>query len=449
MHNSKAACFKAVIFVIVFIIINYALIFVFVPKGSNTRMTMREMFSQKDSIDVAFIGASLSVRDINPYIMDKELGVKTFDYAFSSQMFIGTYYSLKELFNYQKPKLLVLTAEQTNFTNKAEKPLVFLSTAPYMKSLFNGVQYYFASSAQDGSYLDRLFPWRGYHVASMQDLLKNIYGKLDASYTYYPQSWQVEAFANNKSGYIGKGSVKVDPSDPKGTISYDNLKSSHDNRNIDGIQPKNVEYLKKISELCKLNDCKLILLTPPAPVYEVLRVKNYFEFDKEISKISKNLNIEYYDYNLINPELFKQKEDYFSDSEHLNSKGAEAFSESLATFLKLREKGEDMNSYFYTPEEYNASIDYVATTWFNFTKNGSKVTLTADSIHGTKVTPEYQFVLTDLDAETEQIMRDYDKNPTIVFDSAAYKKYKIRVNARIASSNNNDSLRYYEETISK
>lgn len=453
MHNSKAVWFKAVIFVMVFIMINYALTFAFVPKGNNTRMTMLEMYSQKENMDVAFVGASLSERDINPYIMNKELGIKTFDYAFPSQMFVGTYYSLKELFNYQKPKLMVLTAEQTNFTAKGEKPLVYLSTAPYMKSFFNEIQYYFASSAQDGSYLDRLFPWRGYHVDSMQNLLKNIYGKLNPAYTQYPETGQVEAFENNKSGYIGKGAVKVNPSDSKGTLNYDNVKGSHDNRNIGDIKEINVEYLKKISELCKVNNCKLILLIPPAPVYQVLRVKNYFDFDNEISKIAKNLNIEYYDYNLIKPELFKQKEDYFSDGEHLNSQGAEAFSTSLANFLKLREKGEDMKKYFYKPEEYNASEKYVSITWFNFTKNGNKVTLTADSIHGSDVVPEYQFVLTDLETGKQEIIRDYNKNPTVVFDSTGHKKYKIRVNARLAGSNANtnanDSVRYYEEAISK
>lgn len=449
MHNSKAVWFKAVIFVIIFIMMNYAFTFAFMPKGNHTRMTMREMYSQKENMDVAFVGASLSERDINPYIMDKELGVKTFDYAFPSQMFVGTYYSLKELFDYQKPKLVVLTAEQTNFTTKGEKPLVYISTAPYMKSFFNEVQYYFASSAHDGSYLDRMFPWRGYHVDSMQNLIKNIYGKLDPTYINYPQNGQVEALANNKSGYIGKGAVKVNPSDSKGTINYDNVKGSHDNRNISDIQKTDVEYLKKISDLCKANNCKLILLTPPAPVYQVLRVKNYFDFDNQIAKIAKNLNIEYYDYNLIKPELFNSKEDYFSDGEHLNSKGAEAFSESLANFLKLRQKGEDMNKYFYKPKEYNAAENYVSITWFNVSKKGSKVTLTADSIHGTKVTPEYQFVLTDLETGKEQIIRDYDKNPTFVLDSTAYKKYKIRVNARVAGSNNNDSVRYYEEAISK
>ncbi|BCZ45878.1 hypothetical protein psyc5s11_19450 [Clostridium gelidum] len=449
MHNSKAVWFRAIIFVILFIMINYALTFIFVPKGNYTRMTMREMYSQKENMDVVFAGASLSQRDTYPYIMDKELGYKTFDYAFSSQMFIGTYYSLKELFDYQKPKLIILTTEQNNFTAKQEKPLVYLSVAPYMKSLFNMAQYYFNSSAQDGLYLDRLFPWRGYDVKSPQEAVKNFDGKLDDSYINYPEPGQVEAFSNNKSGYIGRGAVKTNPNNSKGYIDYDNLKISFENINIKDIQEKNVGYLKKISELCKANDCKLILLTPPLPVFEVQRVKNYFEFNKEIAKIAKDLNIEYYDYNLIKPQLFMLKGDYFSDKEHLNIKGAEAFSKSLTSFLKLREKGDDLNKYFYTPEEYYATINFVSATWFNSLKSGSKLKLTADSCHGTKVVPEYQFVLTDMDTGKKHIIRDYDVNPTFTFDASAYKKYKIRVNARVSGANNDDLTRYHEEEISK
>lgn len=214
MRNFKYKWFSGIIFIMVFIILSYGLAFVLVPKGNYSRMTMREMYSEKKDFDVVFAGASLSQRDINPYIMDKELGENTFNYAFSQQMFVGTYYSLKELFSYHKPKLIVLTVDPDNFTSKEEKPIVFLSVSLYMKSFLNKLEYYFASS-QDGSYLDRLFPWRGYDVKSPLDVVNNIYGKFDSFYTDYPKPGQVEAMENNKSGYVGKGFNKVDPSDQK------------------------------------------------------------------------------------------------------------------------------------------------------------------------------------------------------------------------------------------
>lgn len=448
MHNSKAEWFRATIFLMVFIIINYALTFIFVPKGDISRMAMREMYSETTNIDVVFAGASLSQRDINPYIMDQELGCNTFDYAFSQQLYIGSYYSLKELFNYHKPKLIVLTTDPNIYTMKEEKPLVYLSVEQYMTSLLYKIQYYFGS-AQDGSYLDRLFAWRGYHVDSVQDVIKNSSEKLNSSYINYPEPGQVEAFSKQKNGYIGKGAIKVETNDSSGILNYDNLKISYDSRGINDIQEKNIEYLKKISELCKINNCKLILLNPPTPMFEVLRIKNYFEFDNEIEKIAKDLGIEYYNYNLIKPELFMLQGDYFADKEHLNSTGQEVFSKSLANFLKLRQNGEDMSKYFYTSDEYYASINYVALTCFNWTKNDNSITLTANSFQGSKVVPEYQFVLTDTETGQQHIIRDYDKNPNFVFDSTPYKKFKIRVNARVSGSNDNEAIRYYEEEIAK
>lgn len=448
MHNSRYAWLRAIIFVAAFFIISYALTFTLVPKGNYTRMTMREMYSQTENIDVAFAGASLSERDINPYIMDKELGCNTFDYAFPQQLYNGTYYSLKELFNYHKPKLIVLTTDQTNFIVKEEKALVYISVAPNMKSFFNRIQYYFGS-AEDGSYLNRLFFWRGYHVGSMQDLVKNINGRLDPSYINYPEPGQVEALKNNKNGYVGKGCTKVDPSSPKGIFTYDNLKSSYENRKVDGIQKKDVEYLKKISELCKANNCELILLSPPYPTFQVLRIKNYFEFENEIAKIAKDLNIEYYNYNLIKPELFKLKGEYFSDISHFNNNGAEVFSKSLANFLKLRQNGDDMNKYFYTPKEYYRTVNYIALTWFDFTKDNNEITLVAKSIYGPEVVPEYQYILKDLETNKQYIIREYSKNPTFVFNPSSYKKYKIQVNTRVYGANNDEFTRHYEEEISK
>lgn len=450
MHNSKAAWSRAIIFIMVFILINFGLTFVLFPQGNFSRMTLREMYSQPGKIDIAFAGASLTQRGIDPYIMDKELDYNTFDYAFSAQVYTGTYYSLKELFKYHKPKLIVLTTDSLSYTTKEEKTMAYISTSQYMKSLTNNIQYYFGS-AQDGSYLDRLFVWRGDHVKSIQEAINNVNEKLKPAYVNYPEPGQVDSLATHKSGYIGKGFTKIDPSDPKeGTINYDKIgKATYDSDNISDIQEKDVEYLKKINELCKTNNCELILLNTPAPAFSILGTKNYFEFDNEIAKISKELNIEYYNYNLIKPDLFKSQGDYFSDHEHLNGKGAEAFSKSLATFLKLRQKGEDLSKYFYTPEEYCASINYVTNTWFNWSKNDNEITLTADSLHGTNVTPEYQFVLTDLENGQKHVIRDYNTNPKFTFDSLSYKKYKIRVNARVSGSNDDKLTRYYEEDILK
>lgn len=450
MRSSKKAWCRAIIFTLVFITANYALTFVLVPKGDISRMVIREMYSETKNFDIVFAGASLSQRDIDPYIIDKELNCNSFDYSFSQQQFSGTYYSLKELFKYHKPKMIVVSMDPSNFTTPEEQPISYYSVALYMKSFLNKVQFYFGS-AKEGSALDKLFVWQGYHVKTINEAISNVYEKLEPSYINYPEPGQVEAFSTRKDGYIGKGALKFDYNDPKNLINYDTLGKFNHNTvyNISDIQKNNVEYLRKISELCKKNNCELILLTTPFTKYEVLRVKNYFEFDDEVAKIAKKLGIVYYNYNLIKPQFFNPQDDYFIDYIHFNSKGKEAFSESLANFLKLRDEGKDMSEYFCKTEEYYASVNYVTNTWFTYTKNDNSITLVGDSFHGSNVVPEYQFVLTDLESGENHIIRDYDTNPSFVFDSKSYKKYKVRVNARAAGCTSDELTRHYEEDIVK
>lgn len=446
MHNFKLVFFKVIIFCLIFFIISYGLSFALVPKGNYSRMILNEMHADKNNLDLVFIGASLSERDIDPYIVSDKLKLKAFDYGFSQQSFIGTYYALKELFDYQKPKTVVLTMDEDTAQDIDEKSLVYISVAPYMKSFFNKAEYYFASSS-DGSYLDRIFPWRGYVVKNMLDLINNVKGKLDKSYEDYPRSGDIDAVKNNKNGYVGNGYVRFDPNDKDGKLGYDNIKLYSYKMKVSEIPDKNIYYLKKMAELCKENNSKLILISPPMPTFKVLRVTNYFDFDDNVAKAAKDLGIEYYNFNLIKPSIFKSENDYFADSDHLNSKGAAVFSNSLSEFLKKDENGEDLSKYFYDKKDYLESIKYISTAWFNWNKDGDNISFKANGFYGSSVTPLYQYVLTDTDTGKETVIRDYSTDPNFEFNPAGHSKYKIRLNAKVKGSADNDNIRYYEETI--
>ena len=447
MHNSKAAWFRGIIFIIIFILINNFLIFTLCPQGNYSRNTIREMYSEKENFDVVFAGSSYAIKGINPYIMDEELGVNTFDYSFSAQIYIGTYYSLKELFKYHKPKMIVLNTDLESYTRKKEYEMAYIPTVLYMKPSFNKVEFYLNSAAQDGSYLDRLFLWPAYHVKSLKEVISNIKGKLDPKYINYPKQDQLDEYKDKKDGYIGKGFVKVDESNPKNVLNDNTLgKMTPKATDLNNIQENNVEYFKKIVDLCNENNTELVLLHTPLPTYRILNEKNYFEFDKEISRIASENGVDYYNYNLIKPEWFKSKTEYFQDYAHLNSLGSEVFSKSFAEFLKLRSSGEDMSKYFYTPEEYLNTINYINNTWFTWKKNNDNITLIADSLYGNNVEPEYQFILIDSQTGKREVIRDYDVSPKVTLKKPSLSKYKIRVNAREVGSNN-EFTRYYEENF--
>ncbi|NFS28573.1 hypothetical protein FDF12_07585 [Clostridium botulinum] len=450
MHNSKIAWFRAIMFLVVFVLINNLIVFIICPKGNYSRNILKEMYATDKNIDIVFAGSSYTMKAINPYIMDKKLECNTFDYSFASQIYIGTYYSLKELFKYHKPKLVVVTTDIYSYEAKEEKVMAYIPVVMYFKSLLPKLEF-FINSAKNGSYLDRLFVWRAYHTKSLEDTIHNIHKKIDKNYINYPTKDQLEAYKNNKYGYRGKGFVSTDENDSKYVLNSNKMgKMIKKCTDLSEIKPQNVEYLKKIVKLCRENNSELILLHTPVEPSIIFSEKNYFKFNEKISEIAKEDGIDYYDYNLIKSELFKVKLDSgsFFDQLHLNGKGADAFTESFAQFLKIKESGEDMSKYFYTPDEYFNSINYINNTWFTNKTDKTNINLKADSFYGGQVIPEYQFVLTDSESGESTIIRDYYTDPNLTIKKPSLSKYKIRVNAREKGSDVEYS-RYYEEEFKK
>lgn len=449
MHNSKNAWIRAILFILIFIIINNFLIFAICPKGNYSRNTILEMYSEKENIDLVFAGSSYSIKGINPYIMDEKLKNNTFCYGFSAQIYIGTYYSLKELFKYHNPKTIVLNTDLESYTREKEDIMAYIPSFLYMKPSFDKLKFYLDSSKQGGLYINKLFLWPEHHVKSLKEISSNIKAKLDSNYSNYPQEEQVEDYKNKKYGYIGKGFVNVDPNDSKNVLNDNKLgKMERKSTDLSKINKSNVEYFQKIVNLCKDNNAELILVHFPLPNYRIFNESNYFKFDEEINRIAKEQGIDYYNYNLIKPELFKSKTEYFQDYAHLNGKGSEVFSKSFAEFLKLRSSGEDMGKYFYTPEEYFDTINYINNTWFTWKIKEDKIDIKADSFYGNNIKPEYQFILIDSKTGKKEVVRDYDTNPNFTLKKPKLSTYKIRVNAREVG-NNVEFSRYYEEELGK
>ncbi|MBY6929458.1 hypothetical protein [Clostridium botulinum] len=451
MHNSKLAWFKTIIFIILLIFINNILIYIISPVNNISRNTILDMYSEKNNIDMVFAGSSYS-RRIDPYIMDKELDCNTFNYGFNGQIYIGTYYCLKELFKYHKPKTIVVSTDLNSYIDKEENPKSYMAIISSLKSITNKLEFYF-NSANDGSYLNRLLIWPEYHLDSLKDIPSNIKKKNEKSYIDYPDENQSqiykESYENKKSGYMGKGFLKIDVSNPKNVLKDNKLgKMVIKNTNLNDIKEKNIKYFKKIVDLCKENSAEVIFLQAPIPTHSIFSEKNYFKFDEEISRISKENGVDYYNFNLIKPELFKSKTEYFQDKFHLNATGSEVFSKSFAEFLKLRSSGEDMSKYFYTSEEYFDTINYINNTWFTWKMDKDKIDIKADSFYGNNIKPEYQFILIDSKTGKKEVIRDYDTNPNFTLKKPKLSTYKIRVNAREVG-NNVEFSRYYEEGFGK
>ena len=63
-------------------------------------------------------------------------------------------------------------------------------------------------------------------------------------------------------------------------------------------------------------------------------------------------NVDYYDFSLAKPEIYEADEKDYYDYEHLNYEGSQKFCRMLSAFLERRAKGEEMDGYFYSVNEF-------------------------------------------------------------------------------------------------
>ena len=110
--------------------------------------------------------------------------------------------------------------------------------------------------------------------------------------------------------------------------------------------------------MCEENGVELIVINTPRPTFDVLSYgEEYYTKYVQLKTFLNECGAEYYDFNLIKPEIYESQPDYYYNFEQLNKKGVDVFCRSLANFERIRWQGTDMEDYFYDWDEYLASIN--------------------------------------------------------------------------------------------
>ena len=110
---------KFIIKVIIFIICLIPVItFIGIKYSSASTENIINKFNEKrfedfynlppNSLDMVFLGSSHSYCTFDPEIFDKNLNINSFQMGMPLQHPDSTYYTLKEVLNYQKPKVVVM-----------------------------------------------------------------------------------------------------------------------------------------------------------------------------------------------------------------------------------------------------------------------------------------------------------------------------------------------------
>ncbi len=260
----------------------------------------------KNSIDVLFLGDSSLYKSISPMEIYKDTGIASYNYSVSSARIYLLYYMLKDAYQYQKPKVIMLDPLTLFYETKEKEPdrrksFDYMKLSKTKYEMINDKFFEFDFNEK----LSYYFPLFRYHSRWSEINKTNI----------------ERTFGNYNS--ITKGYIMS-------TLVYPG------NKGFDYMKPKNNkvvmtdytrEYLDKFVSFCKENNIELVILGVPDT-----RAWGYNQNEK-LKELVNEYNIKYLDLNNDSYGI-----DFNTDSEdggkHFNLNGALKVTNEVTKYLK-------------------------------------------------------------------------------------------------------------------
>ena len=285
-------------------------------KTHRNYLKWNDIHTNKNSYDLVIIGSSRAYTAYNPVVIDSALQLKSYNMGTSSQDIVESYYTLKEVFDYQKPKYVVFDVFFPCSDDLLDYYQIF-SNASFFESNKRKLELVTQGYGSSGvlNYTIPLVKYRNY--------IKQDIGGL---------------FSDNKTprkednwirGYLNDSSVVS-----KEKIEHFNPISNYQNVNFDASRFQT--YLKKIKDLAEANNAQLICLRSPYPpsrlaLSETDDEKLYFEehIDPKTA-VFYDLN----SYKTVEKYIYTDQD--FADYHHPNISGAKKASAQLVDIIKAK-----------------------------------------------------------------------------------------------------------------
>lgn len=302
---------KAIVILTIFIIIFIFLNMLFQPKYATSLVEgsmIAEYYDEPKDHEVIFIGDCEVYANFSPMVMYEEEGIKAYVRGSSQQMIWQSYYILKETLKYETPKVVVFNVNSMRYGKDSKEVSEAYNrlTIDNMKWSKEKMEIIKESMLDEETFLSYVFPILRYH--SRYDKLT----KEDFEYLIKDKKVTHNGFLINKN-------VK----------GVENLPTKRKLANYE-FSKECYEFLDKITELCKENGIKLVLIKAPS-VYPYW----YEEYNEQIREYAKKNNIDFY--NLVE-EAENIGLDYSIDTYdgglHLNLQGATKLSKYFSKILK-------------------------------------------------------------------------------------------------------------------
>lgn len=312
---------RGLIFTIIFCLIFAGFSNLFTPKadanteGMSAMVTKAYLAEERDTIDVLFLGNSNMYRAFNPIQLWQEQGITSCDIGMPGSNTVELYRKAVDFMKYQKPKMIVVETD----------------------CMFDGVNVFDANGNLIVSKSTKIES----KVKERMDAYKNSFDNLDdaimsgISYRWplmkYKYRWKrikSRDFTDEKGKYkfVAKGYVNGVEKKP---FKYGATYMGVNDGSTADISSNSDIYIKKLNELCKANDCQLVLVSVPCGKYWNWQKHNAAQ------KFADENNIKFLDFNVetqLIPE-FSWKNCSRDGGTHINGKGAKYVTHAMGRYL--------------------------------------------------------------------------------------------------------------------
>ena len=283
----------------------------------------------KDNLDIVFLGSSHSYCTFDPEIIDSKLGTSSYQLGMPLQHLDSTYYTMREVLNYQHPQLAVVEVYWDMLDDEFE-----LTQAGYLFQVMK-------NKDLEKEYINEVFP-----LAEKVKYL-NSSMRYQADYFAYRTS-ELKKSIESRFGVTMPATQRQEGTEEYRSKGYtycdynmlpDEFDKTNQFKGLDGAQwqpdETQVKYLTKLVELCRDNNVDVIFVTAPIANVSMDYIKNYNLIHDKVQEIANTLNVPYLDYNYINGENNLLTNDNFRDDAHLNHSGVEIVDNNFAHWLAL------------------------------------------------------------------------------------------------------------------
>lgn len=408
------------------------------PYGAHTEIVWADYRLAHD-LDTVVVGASAAAYDIDPRVLDRDLGTTSFNMGTPGQSLDNSFASLEEAacdhtltrailcLGYETMAGVPYINSSTVFT---QAKCLGESPAKAMRDVARLVftDYYFPKVYS----LSCAFPWTYDHVDYTLDAVSaNVANRLQGDVHVACKNYGIMTDSNWRYEAQGYGGVHT----ARSPHSAHGVPAAH-NKDQDFFEG-NVESVRQICAYCQKNGISLYVLACPYTPTTILEYgEDYWRNMAALQAIATEADAHYFDLNMLHRDLFDPRLPSYCDNVHLSASGARQAGSVVSSLIKRVEKGEDVSDLFYAYSKtgwaaYRDALDFVDSIDFTYIiDDNGNARITSEARTGSTTPVEYQYETYDSDARRWVTAQDFTTDSTFTLQRTDVPIVKIRITAR-------------------